>query len=182
MEINKGTLLVATPAILNDNLFKRTVILLAEHTPTSAVGFILNRPTIFKINDVLPQIKSDLLIYEGGPVEKENLYFIHKVPELISDSIKIKDDIYWGGNFKELTVLLNNNKLNAEKIRFFLGYAGWGASQLAEEIHDKSWFVSEHKKNSLFEAKTSELWKEKMIEKGGTSVLWSNAPSDVNLN
>ena len=39
-------------------------------------------------------------VYNGGPVEQDNLYFIHKVPHLIDNSIEISDGIYWGGDFE----------------------------------------------------------------------------------
>ena len=59
----------------------------------------------------------------GGPVEPDNLYFIHNTPKLISDSIKINDELYWGGDFEKVIELLNEGSINEENIRFFLGYS-----------------------------------------------------------
>ena len=83
------------------------------------VGFIFNRPLEFTIQDLLPDINSQFIIYEGGPVEQDNLYFVHRVPDLIPDSIAISNGIYWGGNFSSLKKLLQNNILDPTEIRFF---------------------------------------------------------------
>ena len=87
----KGKLLIADPSILNDSSFNRTIILLTEHTQNNTVGFILNRPLEYSINDLLPDVNCDFSIYQGGPVEQDNLYFVHKVPDLISESIEISN-------------------------------------------------------------------------------------------
>ena len=89
----KGKLLIAEPSILNDSSFNRTIILITEHTENNSIGFILNRPLEYTIEDLLPEIKSDFTIYQGGPVEQDNLYFVHKVPDLIPDSIEVDNGI-----------------------------------------------------------------------------------------
>ena len=129
----KGRLLIAEPAILNDSSFNRAIILITEHTDNNSVGFILNRPLDYTLQDLLPEIESDFVIYQGGPVEQDNLYFVHQVPELIPESIKVDNGIFWGGNFESLKKLLSDGSLNKNDIRFFLGYSGWESAQLAGE-------------------------------------------------
>ncbi|MEN8835151.1 MAG: YqgE/AlgH family protein [Polaribacter sp.] len=179
---NKGNLLIAEPSILNDNSFKRTIVLLTEFAESNAVGFILNRPLEFTIKDLLPDINSQFIIYEGGPVEQDNLYFIHRVPDLIPDSIAVANEIYWGGNFSSLKILLQNNILDPTEIRFFLGYSGWNEHQLLDEIETDSWFVTENDFKNIFAVDNETLWKNKLLQKGGEYKLWANAPSDINLN
>lgn len=178
----KGRLLIAEPAILNDQSFNRAIILLTEYTEQSAVGFILNRALNYTINDLLPEIKCDFTIYQGGPVEQDNLYFVHKVPNLIPDSIKVEEGVYWGGNFDSLKELLDTQKLKETDIRFFLGYSGWSTEQLEDELKENSWFVSENDFHDLFSSDNSSLWKDKLLQKGGKYKIWANAPSDIHLN
>ena len=83
----KGDLLIAEPSIIGDLSFNRSIILLADHTEEGSIGFILNKPLEYTINDLIPEIEANFKIYNGGPVEQDNLYFIHKVPEVIPDSI-----------------------------------------------------------------------------------------------
>ena len=142
----------------------------------------MNRPLEFSIQDLLPDIHSQFTIYEGGPVGKENLYFVHRVPDLIPNSIAVSNGIYWGGNFNVLKKLLDNNILDATEIRFFLGYSGWSERQLTDEIQTDSWFVSENDFKNIFSVNDETLWKNKLLQKGGKYKLWANAPGDINLN
>ncbi len=178
----KGQLLIAEPSILNDNSFNRAIILITEHTANNSVGFILNRKLNYTINDLLPDINCNFNIYQGGPVEQDNLYFVHRIPNLIPESIEVNNGIFWGGNFDSLKYLLNNGLLEENDIRFFLGYSGWGKNQLTIELNSNSWFVSENDFENIFSTENETLWKNKLLQKGGNYKLWANAPSDINLN
>lgn len=182
LKLQKGNLLIAEPSILNDSSFKRSIILLTEHTVENSVGFILNRPLEYTMNDLIPDLECNFPVYQGGPVEQDNLYFIHKIPHLLPNSIKVSDKIYWGGSFDSLRTLLINNQITTEDIRFFLGYSGWGKHQLQEEMNQNSWFVTDNDFDNIFASDEQTLWKNKLIQKGGDYKLWSNAPSDFNLN
>ena len=179
----KGHLLVAEPSSLGDISFNRAVVLLAEHNDQGSVGFILNKPLSFTINELVPEIESNFNVYNGGPVEQDNLYFIHNVPEIIPNSIEIAYGIYWGGDFETTKTLINEGKISKKNIRFFLGYSGWEINQLEKELKEDAWIVTENKlKNKILSKSTQSFWKEKMNEQGGDYVLFSNAPSDPMLN
>lgn len=178
----KGNLLIAEPSILNDVSFKRSIILLAEHSEKSSVGFILNRPLEYVLNDLLPEIQCNFTIYQGGPVEQDNLYFVHRVPHLLPDSIEVGNGIYWGGNFEDLQILLHEQVIKSTDIRFFLGYSGWGTNQLQGELNTNSWFISKNDFDNIFEIEEETIWKNKLLQKGGDYRIWANAPSDVQMN
>ncbi|CAL2104498.1 conserved protein of unknown function [Tenacibaculum sp. 190130A14a] len=178
----KGRLLIAEPSILNDSSFKRTIIYLTEHSKNSSVGFIMNRPTNYVLSDLIPEIDCNFKVYNGGPVEQDNLYFIHSAPEKLPNSIEVSDGIYWGGNFTLLQDLLNEHKIDANEIRFFLGYSGWESNQLEKELNTASWFVSKNDYENIFSIENESLWKNKLLQRGGKYKIWANAPSDVQLN
>lgn len=182
MKPHKGKLLIAEPSILNDNSFNRAIILLTEHSHNNSVGFILNRQLEYTLNDLIPELDCSFPIYQGGPVEQDNLYFVHRVPDLIPDSIEVENGIFWGGNFETLRNLLNDELLATTDIRFFLGYSGWSKDQLEDEMNQNSWFVTENDFDNIFSIDEESLWKNKILEKGGSYKLWANAPSDFNLN
>lgn len=182
MKPAKGKLLIAEPTILNDTSFNRTIVLLTEFTKKNVVGFILNRPLKYTINDLIPEINCNFSVYQGGPVEQDNLYFIHNQPEIISESIEVSDGIYWGGNFESLKELLNNNSLKESDIRFFLGYSGWEKQQLEQEMNENLWFLENNNFENILSLDDKNLWKNKLLEKGGDYKLWANAPSDFNQN
>lgn len=179
---SKGRLLVAEPSILNDKSFKRSIVLLTEHNTANSIGFIINKPLAFTIKDILPELNCSFKIYQGGPVEQENLYFIHKVPHLLPDSIEVIPGIYWGGDFDALTILIKDRKIEANDIRFFLGYSGWSQNQLHDELAQDSWLVIENNSLNILDEKTDTLWKEKLHEIGGKYKIWINAPTDPTLN
>ena len=82
----KGNLLIAEPSIIGDISFNRSIILLADHNEQGSVGFILNKPLEYTVNELVPEIEAEFKIYNGGPVEQDNLYFIHRIPEMIPDN------------------------------------------------------------------------------------------------
>ncbi len=179
----KGHLLIAEPSILGDVSFNRSVILLADHNEEGSIGFILNKPLSYTIKDLVPEIEASFKIYNGGPVEQDNLYFIHKIPSLIPNSIEISDGIYWGGDFTKVTDLINTGELKTNDIRFFLGYTGWETKQLIDELLSNTWIVAKNiYSNAIIEKSDITFWKEKMLELGGDYSIWSNAPENPSYN
>lgn len=182
-KLKKGLLLIAEPSIIGDLSFNRSVILLADHNAEGSVGFILNKPLKYTIQDLLPEIQSNFKIYNGGPVEQDNLYFIHNVPNLIPDSIEISDGIFWGGDFDLTKDLINTGILKKKNIRFFLGYTGWDSEQLETEMQASSWILTNNVyENKILGKASAHFWKEKIVELGGEYLIWSNAPENPILN
>ncbi len=179
----KGKLLIAEPTLTGDVSFNRSVVLLAEHNDEGSVGFILNKPLNYDIGDLIEDINVPFQVFNGGPVEQDNLYFIHKVPHLIDNSIEISDGIFWGGDFDKTVKLINQKVITNTDIRFFLGYSGWSSLQLDQELDSKSWIVVKNEyESNIIEKSTTAFWKEKMLELGGDYLLWSNAPENPSLN
>ena len=179
----KGHLLIAEPSIIGDLSFNRSVILLADYNEEGSIGFILNKPLGYTLNDLIPETKANFKVHNGGPVDQDNLYFIHKVPHLIPDSIEISNGVFWGGNFEIVLELLKADKLIDTDIRFFLGYSGWEPQQLDDELKSQAWIVSENVyENELIEKSCDSFWREKMLELGGDYSLWSNAPENPSYN
>tara|TARA_B100000963_G_C22485354_1_gene606627 strand:- start:118 stop:675 length:558 start_codon:yes stop_codon:yes gene_type:complete len=182
IKLNKGNLLIAEPSLLHDDSFNKSMILLTEYNKNNSIGFILNKPLKYTIRDLIPEIDCSFTIYQGGPVEQNNLYFIHKIPELIPESIQVGNNMFWGGDFEVLKNLLLENKIENTQIRFFLGYSGWGSIQLEEELENNYWFVTKNDFENILSEDNKTLWKNKLIEKGGEYKIWANAPNNINLN
>jgi len=181
-KIQKGNLLVAEPSILTDISFNRAIILITEHSEEGSVGFILNKPTKYVLKDLVFEIDCDYRVYNGGPVEVDNLYFIHSLPNLIPDCEEVSKGIYWGGNYEAVKAFLEQGLIKKDEIRFFLGYSGWTFDQLELEIKEKTWILQENTYKNVFSISDSKEWKEKLLEMGGKYPLWANSPEDPNLN
>jgi len=182
-KLKKGNLLVAEPSIIGDLSFNRSVILLADYNTEGSVGFIINKPLKYTIHDLIPDITARFKIYNGGPVEQDNLYFIHNIPELIPNSIEISNGIYWGGDFESTKELINKGAINNDNIRFFLGYTGWDENQLENEMESNSWIITSNSyENKIIGKSATHFWKEQILELGGEYLIWSNAPENPYLN
>ncbi|MGL2987658.1 YqgE/AlgH family protein [Flavobacterium sp. RSSA_27] len=182
-KLKKGHLLVAEPSLIGDLSFNRSVILLADHNQEGSIGFIINKPLKYTINDLIPEIEARFKIYNGGPVEQDNLYFIHNIPELIPNSVEISNGIYWGGDFESTKELINSGLIGKNNIRFFLGYTGWEENQLEEEMEGNSWIVAKNSyENKIIGKSSVHFWKEQLRELGGDYLIWSNAPENPYLN
>lgn len=183
MILEKGKILIAEPSIIGDISFNRSIILLVEHGNNGSIGFILNKPMNLNISDLIPEIESNFKIYNGGPVQQDNLYFIHKISDLIPESIMISAGLYWSGNFEYVLKLIKKGEINKNDIRFFLGYSGWDSNQLNNELNNNTWILSENSHNKNIITTVDEVfWKNKMLDLGGEYSLWSNAPEHPSHN
>lgn len=178
----KGSLLVAEP-FLGDSNFDRTVILLTEHNENGSVGFVLNKPIELTLDELVIGFPSfDTVVYHGGPVQEDSLFFVHNKGDLIPGGELIKDNLYWGGDLEPLKEMIKLGLIGPENIRFFLGYSGWGNGQLKMEIEEKSWLVVEPASLDLFNTQPDDMWKNILMSAGGSYPLWANSPMDPRLN
>ncbi len=179
-----GTILTSYPSSLSgDVIFSRAVILITEHNPEGAVGFILNKPLNIRISDLIPFIDLNINVYKGGPVETDKIFFIHNVPELIPGSLSISKNLFWGGDFDILTQLLNDREIDERNVVFFLGYSGWDYNQLNNEIEDEFWIVDNRElKTDIFTQLQPDFWRAHLLELDEKYAIWANAAESPELN
>jgi putative transcriptional regulator len=183
LKIEKGNVLVGKPNILGDATFNRAVILIVDFNDDGVVGFIVNKPIEDNLKDLLPEVEKDFMVFDGGPVEKDKLYFLHNKPDLIVDSIKITEDLYWGGDYRKVVDLINNAEIDHHNIKFFLGYSGWAEMQLESEIQNEVWHLQNHVESSeILVCDRASYWNEVVKKIGGEFLIWSNAPENFNYN
>lgn len=178
----KGRILVSEPYLPDPN-FERTIILLCEHNDEGSFGFIMNKPSVAKLGDVMQDLQEiDAPVFIGGPVQQDTLHYIHRLPDL-EDSIEVIEGIYWGGNFEQLVSLIETKQVAASDIKFFLGYSGWSAGQIDEELKEDSWIVSDKvNEELLFDIKAEAMWQYALKRMGGRFSVYSNYPQDPRLN
>lgn len=178
----EGNILVSHP-LMHDQFFRRSVIYLTNHSNDGALGFMLNYKTNYKIRDIKPEIKNgNFPIYEGGPVAKNQLFYIHKLGDNLSDSIKIKNDIYFGGDFYQLMHMLEHGKIKPYEIRFFAGYSGWGIGQLENEIKSNHWLVNNNVESDFFGNDPQDLWRLQLTEIKNSFGVFAEFGNDPSLN
>ncbi len=143
-----GTFLQGT-SLLNDSFFEQALIFITEYNDKGAMGFVINKLFPRKFNE-LEEFKTSIPfpLHDGGPVDREHLFFIHRRPDLIRDGMPISGNICLGGDFKEAVRLINNSTITGKDIRLFIGYCGWDDQDLETEIAEGSW--QETNKATLF--------------------------------
>lgn len=178
----KGRILISEP-FLDDDYFKRSVILLCEHNEEGTFGFVLNNFIEMSLSEVIDGLNDvDSLIGIGGPVNTDNLFYIHTLGEKIEGSLPVTESIFMGGDFETMQSLLNSGIIKANEIRFFIGYSGWGIDQLNTEMKQSAWIVTETSTENIMNTSIENLWKKILGDMGENHQLFSNYPEDPNLN
>jgi putative transcriptional regulator len=176
-----GRILIAEP-LLPDPHFQRGVVYLCSHNNEGSFGFILNKPLDKTLDYFIETLdRGDINVYLGGPVDPTSIHFLHKQPALIGGDL-INDGIYMGGDFSLAISSLQDNKLDADDIVFFVGYSGWGEQQLNDEIDKKSWLVSETNQLQLFDNNKEALWENSILALDKEYHVLTKLPKDPSLN
>lgn len=175
--ITPGKLLIAEP-FLGDPSFMRTVVLICEHGPDGTVGFVINKPTPATLDELLPETYvNDVVIFNGGPVQLDTLHMLHRLPDMLGGN-KVIENIHWGGSYEALQNTITHNA----DIKLFVGYSGWGAGQLDQEMEQGSWLVGDATENLLFETATEDIWKVAVLALGKEYAPLVNLPVNPQLN
>ena len=177
----KGKFLISAPHLTD--IFRRSVIYLVEHNESGSVGFVLNKPMKYNIDEVIedfPEFPSKVFL--GGPVQTELVNFLHKTPDKIEGGYEIQNGIYWGGNFENLKIMAEANSINPKDFRFFVGYAGWSPNQLEDELKENSWYVADANKDFIFSSEPEKLWQNILKSMGGEYITISTFPEDPSVN
>lgn len=178
----KGKFLISEPS-MQDNNFKRSVLLLTEHNADESIGFILNQPTNLIVSDIIKDFPSfNANVYIGGPVERNTLHFIHSLGKKIDNSLPISDGLYWSGNFDTLKSLINKDQLKDSEIKFFLGYSGWSSGQLDYELEEHAWIVVDGNSSLALEKNDNKMWQNIIKSMDKDYAIWHTMPDDPELN
>jgi putative transcriptional regulator len=176
-----GILLIADP-FLKDPNFLRTVVFLCEHKEEGSIGFVLNRQFENTLDELIPELVGHKIsVYYGGPVQQDTIHFLHQYPD-IPGGLEVLKGVYWGGDFDKVIELIKTDTINPDKIRFYIGYSGWGNSQLADELKEKSWLTVKATRKLIFHRNYNEIWKDSLKQLGGDYEMMINFPIDPQLN
>ena len=139
-------LLIAMPGMMDDQ-FAGTVVYVCEHNPQGAMGLVVNRPTNLELKDLFDRIELKLEIaplekqpvYLGGPVQTERGFVLHPQAEDIrySSSLTVPGGLAMTTS-KDVLEAVSTGQ-GPEQFLMTLGYAGWSAGQLEDEISRNGW-------------------------------------------
>jgi putative transcriptional regulator len=179
----KGRLLVATPALVDENFF-RTVILVVDHNEEGAAGVVLNRPTSTELGGPLEDWRglaaAPPLVFVGGPVQPDGAVCLARsAPGAPPPGFKPVVD---GLGVVDLNVRAEDMRAGVDRLRVFAGYAGWGEGQLERELAEGAWYVLDADPEDALTSEPGGLWRFVLRRQGGQLALVSSFPADPTMN
>ena len=175
----QGRLLLADPSLRDDGTFHRSVILLTDHrADEGSSGVILNQPTGRVVGDYLPDKVFEPLrqvaVHKGGPVTPDQLTFIafwwHP-----------KTGLCWENRISHESAIHHTHRLGT-LVRAFVGYSGWAAGQLEQELKGQSWIVADAPPSLLGLDHSPPLWADLLRSLSPLHRILAEAPDDPFLN
>jgi putative transcriptional regulator len=155
-----GIFLVASPALSDPN-FRGSVVLVTQLSNGGSVGFIVNRPGVRSLAEILPD--NALMqrftepLYLGGPVEAAGLFAVFRARSSPAGALRVLEDVSFAMEPSVVEQLLH---APPAQLRFFNGYAGWAPGQLALELERGGWHVLNADADAVFRKDTGTLWEE----------------------
>ena len=157
--------LIAMPAMTDDN-FSQTVTLICEHNPQGALGIIINRPLDMQMADIFRQLKlpasrepiASRPVLQGGPVQTDRGFVVHRAEERSWDStLRVSDQVHVTTSRDILDALAHGD--GPADAFVALGYAGWDAGQLENEMVQNAWLSVAAAPKVLFETPYEDRWR-----------------------
>ena len=182
--LKAGSILLSEPFMWDEN-FRRTVILVCKHHSVEGTsGVILNKPVKLDLEELLESFPKgfDGKLYLGGPVGTDLIQIVHTMGDKLKGSQKLCDGVYWGGNFDQLKKLIRQGEITNQHIRFYIGYSGWDADQLQEELKENTWIISSARHSYAFNDDPDTLWRKIMNDMGSLYQTMASYPENPNLN
>jgi putative transcriptional regulator len=168
---------------LPDTFFNRTIVYLADHTSEGSVGFILNKKLDLTVSTAIAGFRGwNENLNMGGPVSPDTLHYLHNLGDLIPKSVLVDGNIFWGGDIDYVRQLVKAGKLTQSQIRFFLGYSGWAAGQLENELKENSWVIAKVKSDIILNNRGDDTWKRVLRSFKNKYRMWADFPDSPEMN
>jgi len=158
-----GHFLIAMPA-LNDGVFNKAVTYICEHDENGSFGIIINQQTRITLEQIADEMKIEtgdnydrhLPIFLGGPVDQGRGFILHRPSGQWKSSLKVNNTVSLTTSKDILTALVHDK--GPEDCIVALGYAGWSAGQLDEEIASNTWLSCPADEQLIFNTPVEERW------------------------
>ena len=138
----KAGIYIKSTAMLNGSFFEHTTILIVEHNKDGNIGFVTNKSFGKSLHELIEFNHSKPFpLMDGGPVDRDHLFVLHKRPDIIEGGKEIPNGLYFSGNMEQVVEAINTMATGKEEIQIFIGYCGWDAGELEAELEEGSWLI-----------------------------------------
>jgi putative transcriptional regulator len=174
-EIAEGKILVADRDLKDPN-FVSSVVLVITYDERGTVGLIVNRESDTPVTKILDGVKEAAgrkdNAYEGGPLELKSVLALLRSPQTVPGTKHIFGDVYAVLTEDPLRKALSQSA-SGDRLRFYLGYAGWGPGQLEAEVDAGAWQILDGDAKAIFDAAPDTLW-DRLTRRSGLRVVKNN--------
>jgi putative transcriptional regulator len=172
--ISKGKILVAKPFWQNE-LYKRSVVLIFRHENQKVRGIILNKVSSISLNDVVPDFGYNAPLFFGGLNAVDGISCIHCSDD-VPGSIELGNGLFFGGDYEYITEMSQSGMLSLEDFRFYVGQIEWNEETLLEEINQGKWWTSKISLPEFYSNSFDHLWSDKLIRENHMYGLFEEWP------
>ncbi len=159
-----GHFLIAMPS-LNDGFFNQAVTYICEHDDSGCFGIIINQPLGVTLQQVISEMKIEAgenynreqPVYLGGPVDQGRGFILHRPPGNWQSSLRVNDSVALTTS-KDILQAIASNEGPQDNI-VALGYAGWAAGQLEDEMAANTWLNCPADEQIIFNTPVEQRWK-----------------------
>ncbi len=168
LESLKGHFLVASPW-LGDPNFQGGVIYLCDHSDDGTFGLLINQPLDVSLGEILEQLDMDgehleVPVYGGGPVQQERGFVLHPPAGEWQSTVAVTDRLQVTTSRDILLAI--GNETGPGQYLVALGYAGWSAGQLEQELAGNAWLTCPATEQVLFDVPWQERYKAVLAQMG----------------
>ncbi len=182
-QIQKGTLLIATPDI-ETGIFFRSVVLICEHNQNGSFGLVLNKPINLTLPDDIitldDKANSNVSIRTGGPVQTNQMMLLHDSNRIPGQTLEICDGVFLGGDVQFLQEVIAEE--NGPHVILCFGYSGWSGGLLEREFLDGHWYLFPASSYTIFDMPPEKMWQNLLKKMGGKYSSLAMIPEDLSLN
>lgn len=172
--------LIAMPNLADSN-FLKTVTYICIHNEEGAMGIVINRPMNINLGDVLEQMDIEtenpgsirLPIFNGGPVQQERGFVLHQPETQTWDAMLTVSEELNITTSRDIISAIANDK-GPNEVLIALGYAGWGAGQLEQEMADNVWLNTPADNGIIFKTPPNQRWQAAVANLGIDLTLLSS--------
>lgn len=182
VSLRTGMLLLAMPSLRHVDAFRESVVLLCHHDEGGSMGLIVNRPGTLTVDDVLDELGllkqakayhenrqgGDTLpcVFHGGPIDTFRGFVLHDNSEIYDSTMQITGELYLTASRDILEAIAAGAA--PESYRLLLGYAGWEAGQLEQELAAGDWLLAPSSAALLFQVPAAQCWATGALQLGIT--------------
>lgn len=168
VQLAAPSFLIAVPQ-LGDPNFVRGVVFIMEHGDEGSMGLVINRSSELSMSSFYQSQKMDVrgnisgYVHKGGPVQTDRAFILHASEHEGPETENVFGKVSLSYSRESLKMIAQKPP---DDLKVYLGYAGWGPGQLADEVTGGAWLVAPPNSDLLFNTPSKDVWERALATMG----------------